>query len=153
MQHADKIVERHHLPSTGFPNMQVIDPLHIGQKREGGASTGDLCGRDVGAPPALYQGGPRPICHAVQGTTSAANPVREADARRRRATSIISRPSSISSPSSALELYYYAQHHMGKTDDDHAGLTDAARAVDLRSLRVGPAAICGCIGREAVATA
>ena len=47
MQHADKIVHRI-IFLDGFPNMQVIDPLHIGQNVKEVLDC-DLAGRNVGA--------------------------------------------------------------------------------------------------------
>jgi len=57
MQHADKIVERV-IFLDGFPNMQVLDPLHIGQNVK------EVLDCDLG--PRIFRarplsGGPRPI--------------------------------------------------------------------------------------------
>ena len=95
MEHADKIVERI-IFLDGFPNMQVLDPLHIGQ------NVREVLDCDLAAEMsarALYQEAAT-HCHCGQGLRHP-RPVREADARRGSSTSIFSRPSSISSPSSA----------------------------------------------------
>ena len=79
MQHADKLIERI-IFLDGFPNMQVLDPLHIGQNVK------EVLDCDLAAEMsarALYQEAAT-HCHAVQGLRDA-RPVREADARRGRA--------------------------------------------------------------------
>ncbi len=79
MQHADKLIERI-IFLDGFPNMQVLDPLHIGQNVK------EVLDCDLAAEISartLYEEAAT-HCHAVQGLR-VARPVREADARRGRA--------------------------------------------------------------------
>ena len=79
MEHADKLIERI-IFLDGFPNMQVLDPLHIGQNVK------EVLDCDLAAEisaRALYEEAAT-HCHSVQGLRDA-RPVREADARRGRA--------------------------------------------------------------------
>ena len=67
MQHADKLVGRI-IFLDGFPNMQVLDPLHIGQ------TVKEVLDCDLQAEMAaraLYQEAAT-YCQTVQATTSAA---------------------------------------------------------------------------------
>ena len=111
MEHADKLVERI-IFLDGFPNMQVLDPLHIGQTVKEVLDC-DLRGRDARARALRGSRDPLPCGKGLR----LARPVREADERRGSITSTSSRLSLIWSPSSGVELY--AQHHIGKLDDDH----------------------------------
>ncbi len=62
MEHADKIMERI-IFLDGFPNLQVLDPLHIGQNVEEVLDCRSRR-RDVGARALSRR--PPPDCHAVQ---------------------------------------------------------------------------------------
>ncbi len=76
MEHADKLVERI-IFLDGFPNMQVLDPLHIGQNIK------EVLDCDLKAEisaRALYEEAAT-HCHGVRDYVIA-RPVREADARR-----------------------------------------------------------------------
>jgi len=75
MQHADKLVERI-IFLDGFPNMQVLDPLHIGQNVKEVLDC-DLASEMSAR--ALYEEAAT-HCHAVKDYVSRS--VREADARR-----------------------------------------------------------------------
>ena len=106
MEHADKIVERI-IFLDGFPNMQVLDPLHIGQNVK------EVLDCDLAAEMsarALYQEAAT-HCHAVKDYVTP-RPVREADARRGRAHRLSSRPRSTWSAKLGVELY--SQHHIGE---------------------------------------
>jgi len=133
MQHADKIVERI-IFLDGFPNMQVIDPLHIGQNVKEVLDC-DLAA-EMSAAPALYQEAAT-HCQSVKDYVSR-GPVREADATTKKSTSIMSRPKLDLVASSVSSLY--AQHHMGKYPRrSREGTDDAARAwYVLTSPRVRP---------------
>jgi bacterioferritin len=99
MQHADKIVERI-IFLDGFPNMQVIDPLHIGQ------NVREVLDCDLAAEMsarALYQEAAT-HCHAVKHDEEEHIDYLETQ------LDLVAK----------LGLELYAQHHMGKTDDDHA---------------------------------
>ena len=79
MQHADKLIERI-IFLDGFPNMQVLDPLHIGQNVK------EVLDCDLAAEISartLYQEAAT-HCHSVRDYVSR-DLVREADARRGRA--------------------------------------------------------------------
>ena len=95
MEHADKLVDRI-IFLDGFPNMQVLDPLHIGQNVKEILDC-DLKAEIFGAH-ALRRGGDALPCAS---RLRDARSVREADEGRGAATSTSSRSSSISSPSSA----------------------------------------------------
>jgi bacterioferritin len=77
MEHADKLVDRI-IFLDGFPNMQVLDPLHIGQNVK------EVLDCDLAAEMsarALYEEAAT-HCHSVR--LRVPRPVREADARRGR---------------------------------------------------------------------
>ena len=95
MEHADKLVERI-IFFDGFPNMQVLDPLHIGQNVK------EILDCDLKAEysaRALYEKAAT-HCHRREGLRHA-RPVREADEGRGRATSTSSKPRSTWSRRSA----------------------------------------------------
>ena len=95
MEHADKLVERI-IFLDGFPNMQVLDPLHIGQNVK------EVLDCDL-APEmsarALYEEAAT-HCHAVKDYVSR-DLFEKLMKRRGSTTSTSSKRSSISSPSSA----------------------------------------------------
>ena len=110
MEHADKFVERI-IFLDGFPNMQVLDPLHIGQNVK------EMLDCDLAAEiraRALYEEAAT-HCHGGEGLRDARS-VREADARTRKSISTSSKRSSIWSRKLGVELY--SQHHIGELDDE-----------------------------------
>ena len=74
MEHADKLVERI-IFLDGFPNMQVLDPLHIGQNVKEVLDC-DLARGNVGA--GALSGGRHPLSRGAR--LRQPRPVREADA-------------------------------------------------------------------------
>ena len=111
MEHADKFTDRI-LFLDGFPNMQVLDPLRIGQNVKEIIEC-DLAA-EIGAR-ALYQEAAT-YCHARQGLRLARS-VREADEATRSITSTSSKPSSIWIQRIGLELY--TQKHVGGLESEH----------------------------------
>ena len=108
MQHADKLVERI-IFLDGFPNMQVIDPLHIGQ------TVKEVLDCDLAAEMSartLYQEAAT-HCHAVQDYVS----------RDLFETLMHDEEEHIDYLETQLDLVaklgleLYAQHHIGKVDD------------------------------------
>ena len=110
MQHADKLVERI-IFLDGFPNMQVLDPLHIGQTVKEVLDC-DLARGNVGAGALRGSRHPLPFGQGLR----VARPVREADARRGGAHRF---PRNPARPCRQARAELYAQHHIGKLDDDH----------------------------------
>jgi bacterioferritin len=110
MRHADKFVERI-LFLDGFPNMQVLDPLHIGQNIKE-VMESDL-EAEVGAR-ALYQEAAT-HCHAVRDYVS----------RDRFEELLTDEEGHIDFLETQLNLVeqigveLYAQKHIGGLDDDH----------------------------------
>ena len=111
MQHADKIVTRI-IFLDGFPNMQVIDPLRIGQ------NVREVLDCDLAAEMsarALYQEAAT-HCHAVRDYVT----------RDLFEELIHDEEEHIDYLETQLDLVaklgleLYAQHHIGETDDDHA---------------------------------
>ena len=111
MQHADKIVERI-IFLGGFPNMQVIDPLRIGQNVK------EVLDCDLAAEMsarALYQEAAT-HCHAVKDYVTRdlfEEPMHDEEEH-------IDYLETQLDLVAKLGLELYAQHHIGKTDDDHA---------------------------------
>jgi bacterioferritin len=109
MRHADKFVERI-LILDGFPNMQVLDPLHIGQNIKE-VMESDL-EAEVGAR-ALYQEAAT-HCHAVRDYVSR-DLFEELLTDEEGHIDFLETQLGLISK---LGLELYAQHHIGKLDDD-----------------------------------
>jgi bacterioferritin len=110
MEHADKIVQRI-IFLDGFPNMQVIDPLHIGQ------TVKEVLDCDLAAEMharALYQEAAT-HCHSVKDYVT----------RDLFESLMKDEESHIDFLETQLDLVQklglelYAQHHIGELDDDH----------------------------------
>ena len=157
MQHADKLVERI-IFLDGFPNMQVLDPLHIGQNVQGSARLRS-CRRSLGARAVRRGRHPLPCGAGLR----VARPVRETDARRGGTHRFPRNPARSGRQAWAGAL---RQHHIGELDEGEAdrrtarssgaarnrlpifnassGSLDAARAKGARhrhirpSVRTGP---------------
>jgi bacterioferritin len=111
MQHADKIVTRI-IFLDGFPNMQVIDPLRIGQ------NVREVLDCDLAAEMsarALYQEAAT-HCHAVRDYVTR-DLFEELMHDEEEHIDYLETQLDLVAK---LGLELYAQHHMGKTDDDHA---------------------------------
>ena len=112
MEHADKLVERI-IFLDGFPNMQVLDPLHIGQ------TVKEVLECDLRAEMharALYEEAAT-HCHAVKDYVSR-------DLFEKLMSDEEHHPSTSSETQldlvAKLGVELYAQHHIGKLgDDDH----------------------------------
>jgi bacterioferritin len=109
MRHADKFVERI-LFLDGFPNMQVLDPLHIGQNIKE-VMQSDL-EAEVGAR-ALYQEAAT-HCHSVRDYVSRELFEELLTDEEGHIDFLETQLGLISK----LGLELYAQHHIGKLDDD-----------------------------------
>jgi bacterioferritin len=109
MRHADKFVERI-LFLDGFPNMQVLDPLHIGQNIKE-VMESDL-EAEVGAR-ALYQEAAA-HCHSVRDYVSR-DLFEELLTDEEGHIDFLETQLGLISK---LGLELYAQHHIGKLDDD-----------------------------------
>ena len=108
MQHADKIVERI-IFLDGFPNMQVIDPLRIGQ------NVREVLDCDLAAEMsarALYQEAAT-HCHAVKDYVTR-DLFEELMHDEEEHIDYLETQLDLVAK---LGLELYAQHHMGKTDD------------------------------------
>jgi bacterioferritin len=111
MQHADKIVERI-IFLDGFPNMQVIDPLRIGQNVK------EVLDCDLAAEMsarALYQEAAT-HCHAVKDYVTR-DLFEELMHDEEEHIDYLETQLDLVAK---LGLELYAQHHIGKTDDDPA---------------------------------
>ena len=109
MQHADKIVERI-IFLDGFPNMQVIDPLRIGQ------NVREVLDCDLAAEMsarALYQEAAT-HCHAVKDYVTR-DLFEELMHDEEEHIDYLETQLDLVAK---LGLELYAQHHIGKTDDD-----------------------------------
>ena len=109
MQHADKIVERI-IFLDGFPNMQVIDPLRIGQ------NVREVLDCDLAAEMsarALYQEDAT-HCHAVKDYVTR-DLFEELMHDEEEHIDYLETQLDLVAK---LGLELYAQHHIGKTDDD-----------------------------------
>jgi bacterioferritin len=109
MRHADKFVERI-LFLDGFPNMQVLDPLHIGQNIKE-VMQSDL-EAEVGAR-ALYQEAAT-HCHSVRDYVSRELFEELLTDEEGHIDFLETQLGLISK----LGLELYSQHHIGKLDDD-----------------------------------
>src|ERR1044072_9943365 len=111
MQHADKLVDRI-IFLDGFPNMQVLDPLHIGQNVK------EVLDCDLAAEMSARELYPE-AGRDWRG-------VRDYVSRDRFAKLMYDEEEHIDYLETQLDLVaklgleLYAQHHMGKTEDDHA---------------------------------
>jgi bacterioferritin len=111
MEHADKIVQRI-IFLDGFPNMQVIDPLRIGQNVK------EVLDCDLAAEMsarALYQEAAT-HCHAVKDYVTR-DLFEELMHDEEEHIDYLETQLDLVAK---LGLELYAQHHIGKTDDDHA---------------------------------
>ena len=109
MQHADKIVQRI-IFLDGFPNMQVIDPLRIGQ------NVREVLDCDLAAEMsarALYQEAAT-HCHAVKDYVTR-DLFEELMHDEEEHIDYLETQLNLVAK---LGLELYAQHHIGKTDDD-----------------------------------
>ena len=110
MQHADKIVTRI-IFLDGFPNMQVIDPLRIGQ------NVREVLDCDLAAEMsarALYQEAAT-HCHAVRDYVTR-DLFEELMHDEEEHIDYLETQLDLVAK---LGLELYAQHHIGKTDDEH----------------------------------
>ena len=111
MQHADKIVTRI-IFLDGFPNMQAIDPLRIGQ------NVREVLDCDLAAEMsarALYQEAAT-HCHAVKDYVTR-DLFEELMHDEEEHIDYLETQLDLVAK---LGLELYAQHHIGETDDDHA---------------------------------
>ena len=109
MQHADKLVERI-IFLDGFPNMQVIDPLHIGQ------NVREVLESDLEAEYSartLYQEAAT-YCHSVQDYVSR-DLFEELMADEEGHIDFLETQLDLVAK---LGVELYSQHHIGKLDDD-----------------------------------
>ncbi|MGH6672603.1 MAG: bacterioferritin [Xanthobacteraceae bacterium] len=109
MQHADKIVERI-IFLDGFPNMQVLDPLHIGQNVK------EVLDCDLAAEMsarALYEEGAT-HCHGVRDYVSRDLFEKLMHDEEEHIDFLETQLDLVTK----LGLELYAQHHIGKIDDD-----------------------------------
>ena len=109
MEHADKLVERI-IFLDGFPNMQVLDPLHIGQNVK------EILDCDLKAEVdarALYQEAAT-HCHAVKDYVSR-DLFEELMADEEDHIDFLETQLDLVAQ---LGVQLYAQHHIGKLDDD-----------------------------------
>jgi bacterioferritin len=110
MQHADKLVDRI-IFLDGFPNMQVLDPLHIGQ------SVKEVLDCDLASEMsarALYEEAAT-HCHAVKDYVSRDLFEKLMHDEEAHIDFLETQLDLIAK----LGVQLYAQHHIGKLDDDH----------------------------------
>jgi bacterioferritin len=110
MEHADKIVERI-IFLDGFPNMQVLDPLHIGQ------NVREVLDCDLAAEMsarALYQEAAT-HCHTVKDYVTRDLFEKLMHDEEEHIDFLETQLDLVAK----LGLELYAQHHIGKIDDDH----------------------------------
>jgi bacterioferritin len=110
MEHGDKLVERI-IFLDGFPNMQVLDPLHIGQNVK------EVLDCDLAlemAARALYQEAAT-HCHAVKDYVSRDLFEKLMHDEEEHIDFLETQLDLVAK----LGLELYAQHHIGKLDDDH----------------------------------
>ncbi|MEA2903393.1 MAG: bacterioferritin [Alphaproteobacteria bacterium] len=110
MQHADKIVDRI-IFLDGFPNMQVLDPLQIGQNVK------EVLDCDLKAEysaRALYQEAAT-HCHSVKDYVTRDLFEELMHAEEGHIDFLETQISLVAT----LGVELYAQHHIGKLDDDH----------------------------------
>jgi len=111
MEHADKIVERI-IFLDGFPNMQVLDPLHIGQ------NVREVLDCDLAAEMsarALYQEAAT-HCHSVKDYVTRDLFEKLMHDEEQHIDFLETQLDLVAK----LGLELYAQHHIGKIDDDHS---------------------------------
>jgi len=109
MQHADKLIERI-IVLDGFPNMQVLDPLHIGQNVK---EVLDCDLQAKYATRALYQEAAT-HCHSVKDYVSHDLFEELMQAEEDHIDFLETQLDLLAK----LGLERYAQHHIGKLDDD-----------------------------------
>ena len=110
MQHADKIVDRI-IFLDGFPNMQVLDPLHIGQNVK------EVLDCDLQAEYSarnLYQEAAT-HCHSVKDYVTRDLFEELMHAEEEHIDFLETQIDLVSK----LGVELYSQHHIGKLDDDH----------------------------------
>src|SRR5882757_3354761 len=110
MEHADKLVERI-IFLDGFPNMQVIDPLHIGQ------TVREVLDCDLAAEMsarALYQEAAT-HCHSVKDYVTRDLFEKLMHDEEEHIDYLETQLDLVAK----LGLELYAQHHIGETDDEH----------------------------------
>ena len=110
MQHADKLIARI-IFLDGFPNMQVLDPLHIGQNVK------EVLDCDLAlemAARALYQEAAT-HCHAVKDYVSRDLFEKLMHDEEEHIDFLETQLDLVAK----LGLELYAQHHIGELDDDH----------------------------------
>src|ERR1700756_1259915 len=110
MEHADMLVDRI-IFLDGFPNMQVLDPLHIGQNVK------EVLDCDLAAEMharELYQEAAT-HCHAVKDYVTRDMFEKLMHDEEEHIDFLETQLDLVAK----LGLELYAQHHMGKTDDDH----------------------------------
>ena len=108
MQHADKFVERI-IFLDGFPNMQVLDPLHIGQNVKEMLE----CDLQAEIPRARSIRRPPRIATRVQGLRIP-RPVREADDDEEDHIDFLETQLDLVAK---LGLELYSQHHIGELEE------------------------------------
>ena len=111
MEHADKLVERI-IFLDGFPNMQVLDPLHIGQNVK------EVLDSDLAiemSARALYQEAAT-HCHSVKDYVSRNLFVKLMADEEHHIDFLETQLDLVG----ALGLQLYAQHHIGEMDDEDA---------------------------------
>ena len=111
MEHADKLVERI-IFLEGFPNMQVLDQLHIGQNVK------EVLGSDLAieiSARALYQEAAT-HCHSVKDYVSRDLFVRLMADEEHHIDFLETQLDLVGT----LGLQLYAQHHIGEMDDEDA---------------------------------
>ena len=109
MQHADKLIERI-IFLDGFPNMQVLDPLHIGQNVK------EVLDSDLGAEMsarALYQEAAT-HCHGVRDYVSRDLFEKLMHDEEEHIDYLETQLNLVAK----LGLELYAQHHIGEADDE-----------------------------------
>ena len=111
MQHADKLTDRI-IFLDGFPNMQVLDPLHIGQ------NVREVLDCDLAAEMsarALYQEAAT-HCHSVKDYVTRDLFEKLMHDEEQHIDFLETQLDLVAK----LGLELYAQHHIGKIDDDHS---------------------------------
>src|ERR1700728_5382598 len=110
MEHADKLVDRL-IFLDGFPNMQVLDPLHIGQTVKEVLEcdlSAEMHARDLYEEAATH-------CHAVKDYVSRDLFEKLMSDEEHHIDFLATQLDLVAK----LGLELYAHHHIGKLDDDH----------------------------------
>jgi bacterioferritin len=110
MEHADKLVDRI-IFLDGFPNMQVLDPLHIGQTVKEVLEcdlSAEMHARDLYEEAATH-------CHAVKDYVSRDLFEKLMSDEEHHIDFLETQLDLVAK----LGLELYAQHHIGELDDDH----------------------------------